>query len=88
MISLLVFHRAQPEFETFFDRFYDLKLRTYWDKTFLRYLVFASGFGLTASMAGICLALFRGRRKTDQNKSIVILGGLYLILIILSWILL
>jgi len=88
MISLLVFHKAQPEFETFFDRFYDLTLRTYWDRTYLRYLILASGLGLAASGAGFCLALFRARRKTDHNKSIIILGCLYLILIVLSWILL
>lgn len=88
MIFLILFHKAQPEFETFFDRFYHLNLRTYWDKTFIRYLAYTSGFGLAASVAGLFLALFRARRKTDHSKSIIILGCLYLILIILSWILL
>ncbi len=31
IVIMLIFHRAQPEFETFFDRFYLLKLRTFWD---------------------------------------------------------
>ncbi len=88
MIFLLVFHRAQPEYETLFDRFYSLNLRTYWDKDFIRYLVYTAGAGLAASLAGLFLAVFRARRKTDHRKSIIILGGLYFILILLSWILL
>ena len=52
LVCLLVFHRAQPEFETLFDRFYQLNLRTYWDQDFIRYLVYASAFGLAASLAG------------------------------------
>ncbi|MCD4741310.1 MAG: hypothetical protein K8R67_02340, partial [Desulfobacteraceae bacterium] len=31
LVVLLVFHRVQPEFESFFDRFYRLNLRTFWD---------------------------------------------------------
>ncbi|WDP93415.1 MAG: hypothetical protein HUN04_26325 [Desulfobacter sp.] len=88
MVFLLVFHRAQPEFETFFDKFYQLNLRTYWDKTFIRYLVYIAGAGLAATTAGLGLSLFRARRHTDHRKPIVILGVLYLILIILSWLLL
>lgn len=88
MVFLLVFHRAQPEYETLFDRFYHLNLRTYWDKTFIRYLVYTAVGGLAASLAGLFLALFRARRKTDHRKSIIILGCLYFILILLCWILL
>jgi len=88
MISLLVFHRAQPEFVTFFDRFYSLDLRTYWDRTFVRYLVYTAAFGLAVSMAGLCLSFFRARRRSDHQKPIIILGCLYLILITFSWILL
>jgi len=86
MIFLLVFHRAQPEFETVFDRFYHLNLRTYWNTAFIRYLMYTVGIGFAVSTAGLCLALFRARRKTDHNKPIIILGCLYWILIGLCWI--
>ena len=87
LVCLLVFHKAQPEFETFFDRFYQLNLRTYWDREFIRYLVYTAAFGLAVSLAGGFLALFRARRRTDHKKSIVVLGCLYLVLIILARIL-
>ena len=79
-VSLLVFHRAQPEFETVFDRFYQLNLRTYWDKAFLRYLVYVLAFGAVISLAGFGLGQFRARRKTDHRNAIIVLGILYLIL--------
>ncbi|MCG8618774.1 MAG: hypothetical protein MI802_21345 [Desulfobacterales bacterium] len=84
-VTLLVFHRAQPEFETLFDRFYRLNLRTEWDTVFLRYLVYVVGIGLTACLAGLGLAMVRARRKTDHKVPIIILGGLYVFLFILSW---
>lgn len=87
-ITLLVFHRAQPEFETLFDRFYQLDLRTRWDMDFVRYLVYVTALGLAASIAGLGLSLFRARRSTDNKVPIIILGGLYILLFVLSWFLL
>lgn len=88
LVALIIFHRAQPEFETFFDRFYQLTLRTYWDKRFIRYLVYIAGTGLVATVAGFGLSIFRARRTTDHKKSIMVLGFLYLGLGIFSWVLL
>jgi ABC-type Fe3+ transport system permease subunit len=84
-VLVLVFHKAQPEFETVFDRFYQLDLRTNWDMQFLQYLVYTILLGLILSIAGLGLSLFRARRKTDHKKPLILLVFLYLILFILSW---
>ncbi len=88
LVFMLVFHRAQPEYETFFDRFYQLSLRTYWDKMYIRYLVYIAGIGLAATMTGLGVAMFRGRRRTDHRTSIIVLCCLYGLLSIMSWLLL
>lgn len=81
-VSLVVFHFAQPEFETVFDRFYRLDVRTYWDMEAVRYVFLTLALGLAISVGGLMLSLFRARRKTDHRKPIIILGGLYLVLFI------
>jgi H+/Cl- antiporter ClcA len=82
---MLVFHRAQPEFETFFDRFYQLDLRTVWDLRFLQYLLYIIFLGLAISIFGMILARFRARRKNDLKKQMKILGCLYLALFFIYW---
>lgn len=80
--ALMVFHFAQPEFETLFDRFYALELRTRWDRAVLRYFAYTILLGLGVSLGGMMLGLFRARRKTDSRRPIMVLGFLYLVLII------
>jgi hypothetical protein len=79
-VSLLVFHRAQPEFETFFDKFYRLDLRTSWDMAFVQYLVATILLGSIVSILGLGLSRFRARRQTDHKKHLIFLGFLYLVL--------
>jgi len=79
-VSLLVFHRSQPEFETFFDKFYRLDLRTSWDMTFVQYLVATIILGAIVSILGLGLSRFRARRETDHKKHFILLGFLYLVL--------
>ena len=79
-VSLLVFHRAQPEFETFFDKFYRLDLRTTWDMRFVQYLVYTILLGTIVSVLGLGLSRFRARRETDHKKHFILLGFLYLLL--------
>ena len=80
MVSLLVFHQAQPEFETFFDKFYRLDLRTSWDMVFVKYLVATIILGSIVSILGLGLSRFRARRQTDHKKHLILLGFLYLVL--------
>ncbi len=85
LISLiLVFHRAQPEFESFFDRFYKLDLRTTWDKTYLHYLIYTIITGMIISLSGLVLCMYRGRRQNDHQKVLIITGVLSLIMLVIS----
>jgi len=62
---LVVIERAKPQYETFFDRFYQLELRTTWDLDVFNYLYYLIAAGLIISTAGFFLSLVRARRKTD-----------------------
>ncbi|MFO7749373.1 MAG: hypothetical protein R6V54_04705 [Desulfobacteraceae bacterium] len=62
---LVVIEKAKPQYETFFDRFYRLELRTNWDLDVFNYLYYLIAAGLIISTAGFCLSLVRARRKTD-----------------------
>lgn len=81
---LLVFHQAQPEFETVFDRFYHLKLRTNWDVQYLYYLVYMVTSGIIISLVGLLLGIFRGRRENDHKKALIITGIISLIMLWVS----
>jgi len=85
VIILLVFHRAQPEFESFFDRFYQLSLRTHWDNQFLFYLFFLVISGIIMSTLGLIIGLFRARRKNDSKKALIITGLISLMMLIASF---
>ncbi|MFH2060456.1 MAG: hypothetical protein ABIJ59_16355 [Pseudomonadota bacterium] len=78
---LLVFHRAQPEFETLFDRFYNLRLRTDWDIQYLYYLIVLVVFGIFTSLFGLILVMYRGRRTNDHKKMLIFTGAISLILL-------
>ncbi|WP_319575566.1 hypothetical protein [uncultured Desulfobacter sp.] len=82
--AILIFHRAQPEFETFFDRFYHLQLRRYWDQNYVRFLVDVLGAGTLINAAGLLLSRYRGRRSTDHRELVLFLTLLYTLLFVLS----
>lgn len=84
VIILLVFHRAQPEFESFFDRFYQLSLRTHWDHQFLYYLTWSVMFGIAISLMGLCLGVYRARRKSDHKKALILTGIVSIILLLVT----
>ncbi len=73
-IILFVFHKAQPEYETVFDRFYQLQLRTNWDFQYVYYLIYVVVLGILLSITGIVLGIFRGRRKQDHKKVLILTG--------------
>lgn len=74
LLILFIFHRAQPEFESFFDRFYQLQLRTDWDHMFLYYSTILVISGIIISIGGLVLGIFRGRRKEDSIIALIITG--------------
>ena len=81
VVILVFFHRAQPEFETLFDRFYNLNLRTYWDVQYLYYLIYTVIFGVFISLSGLLLGIFRGRRENDHKKALIITGIISLVVL-------
>ena len=85
---LFIFHHAQPEFETLFDRFYQLKLRTDWDMQYLHYLICVVIFGIFISLFGLLLGIFRGRRENDHKYALIITGIISLIMLGVSMIVL
>ena len=82
--AILIFYRAQPEFETFFDRFYQLQLRHYWDQDYVRFLVNVLGAGTLINAACLFLSRYRGRRSTDHRHLVLLLTFLYSLLFVLS----
>ncbi len=78
---LLVFHRAQPEFESVFDRYYHLQLRTHWDIQYLYYLVYIVITAIAISLSGLLLSLVRGRRENDHKKVLILVGIVSLIML-------
>ncbi len=81
LIILLMFHFAQPEQETFLDKLYKLKVRTYWDIQYLYYLIDAVIVGVIICLSGVVLGLFRARRKTDSKKSLIFMGLISLVML-------
>ncbi len=74
VVIMLIFHRAQPEFETFFDRFYLLNLRTFWDIKYIDLLIYFVVTGIIISLIGLFMGRYRGRRKNDHLISLLITG--------------
>lgn len=81
---LMVFHRTQPEFETFFDRFYGLELRTFWDIKYLYILIYLVMAGIVLSLSGLLISIFRARRRNDHLFPLVIMGLVSCIFLIIA----
>ncbi len=81
LVSLIFFHYAQPEYETVFDRFYQLNLRTSRDYEALKYLTVTIISGCTVLVLSILLGRIRARRQTDHIHHLFMLGFCWLVLI-------
>lgn len=73
---LMVTGRAKPEFESFFDRFYHLNIRVWWDMELVRYLLYLVVGGTILSAAGLLLSLVRARRSSDNGRIPLLLMGI------------
>lgn len=80
VLILILTERAKPEFESFFDRFYRLDIRTWWDIEFVRYLFWLAFAGSIMSSVGLMLSVTRGRRRDDASRSGLLLMGLFSVL--------
>ncbi|KAA3658881.1 MAG: hypothetical protein DWQ10_10225 [Calditrichaeota bacterium] len=80
IISLVLFDKAKPDFETFFDRLFHIEMRTYWNES-LAFLSF-SWFILCIilSITGLIINKKRHRRKTDEYRwNLIVLAIISLI---------
>ncbi len=72
---LIVVETARPQFESFFDRFYGLNLRTTWDMNLAPYIGMVTAVGLLISFTGLLISTRRHRRKEDRLPFSLFLTG-------------
>lgn len=88
--ALFVTALAKPQVETFFDRFYHLKLRRSWDMDLMHYIFLLLLLCLFSSAGGLIINSRRKRRKDDYVRAslvvmlLISLFGLFLYLFLLS----
>ncbi len=70
--ALFITAVAKPEIETFFDRFYDLRLRRSWDLELMEYIFYLLLFCLFSCIGGLVINHLRKRRKADQTRASLI----------------
>lgn len=70
--ALFVTTIAKPEVETFFDRFYNLRLRRAWDMELMQYIFYLLLICLFSSIAGLVINSRRKRRKDDHVRASLI----------------
>jgi len=87
---LIITAMAKPQVETFFDRFYNLRLRRSWDMDLMNYIFYLLLLCLVCSLGGLIINSRRRRRKEDHICASLIvmlctsLFGLALYLILIS----
>ncbi len=70
--ALFITAVAKPEIETFFDRYYDLRLRQTWDMELMQYLFYMLLICMFCSIAGLIINSKRKRRKSDHTRASLI----------------
>ena len=70
--ALFITAVAKPEIETFFDRFYDLRLRRTWDLELMQYLFYLLLLCFFSSIGGLIINSKRKRRKNDHTRASLI----------------
>ncbi len=80
IIAALTFtDQARPQTESFFDRFFGVSVRDYWNEDLLLYGFCILLFNLAVCIIGFALNIMRQKRKTDKiSKSIIVLGAITL----------
>lgn len=73
LAALLVLAEAKPPVETFFERWYDLRLRNSWNLELARYIFYLMLLGLGTSLTGLAINSRRLRRKGDEWRVSLIL---------------
>ena len=74
VVVLFLVAFAKPDLETFFDRYYDISLRTNWKSGFFIYIGFFLCLSLIASLVGLYLNSKRLKRKEDFIRATLIIS--------------
>lgn len=75
-VSFLIYGRAKPQPETFFDRYYGISLRLCWDMAWVRPLLWSLLTGLVIAISGLVVNMRRHRRRTDEWRISLLLLSL------------
>ncbi|MCP3176469.1 hypothetical protein MJO47_05085 [Desulfuromonas sp. KJ2020] len=74
--AVLLLAQAKPPTETFFDRYFGVPLRSWWDTSLTPYILYFMILGLAVSLAGLLFNFLRSRRRDDEFLvSLVLLAG-------------
>lgn len=65
---------AKPEKEGFFDRFFDVKVRDYWDFSLLKSALILSLTQFTISVISLFLNFKRLKRKNDRVRTTIVIS--------------
>ncbi len=73
LAALFVLAEARPPRMTFFERWFDLRLRTTWNLELARYIFYLMLLGLGTSLTGLAINSRRLRRRGDEWRVSLIL---------------
>jgi hypothetical protein len=73
VIALFLLGYAKPQVETFFDRYYELRLESSWNMTLASYMYYLLIIGQFSSVAGLVINVTRHRRYNDEYRYSLIL---------------
>ncbi|SMP41405.1 hypothetical protein [Anoxynatronum buryatiense] len=65
---LFLIDRAKPEFETFFDKMFDIQVRSTWDQDVFRWAFYLMVGLLVLSAGGLAINKSRKRRREDYYR--------------------
>ncbi len=81
IVNLAIILFAKPVGETFFDRFFSIKVRDYWNASLLQFSLILSLTQLLTSVFSLFLNLKRLKRKGDRIR-ISIIASIFISLLV------
>jgi len=72
VVALFVTALAKPEVETFFDRYYNVRMRKSWDMELMEVIFYLLLLCLFSSLFGLGINVWRRRRKGDYIRASLI----------------
>lgn len=75
LAALFILGWAKPQVETFFDRYYNLSLRSTWNMDLAQYIFFCMVAGFLLSAFGLVINRKRHRREGDEYLVSLVLAA-------------